>query len=171
MERQARAYFCSSSDCWGYGTGSYGLGFGGLIPGGGLSRKYSGPFWPQAATSAQAATSRRKRIKSACYRMDATEFEAAADDMLERIERALESLELDFERKEGGVLEVEFDDGSKIIVNRHSAAREIWVAARSGGFHFRGDGGTWRDTRGGEELLAALSRLVSEQLGRRILLR
>lgn len=103
--------------------------------------------------------------------MDATEFEAAADDMLERIERALESLELDFERKEGGVLEVEFDDGSKIIVNRHSAAREIWVAARSGGFHFRGDGGTWRDTRGGEELLAALSRLVSEQLGRRILLR
>ena len=103
--------------------------------------------------------------------MDATEFEAAADDMLERIERALESLELDFERKEGGVLEVEFDDGSKIIVNRHSAAREIWVAARSGGFHFRGDGGTWRDTRGGEELLAALSRLVSEQLGRRVLLR
>ena len=103
--------------------------------------------------------------------MDATEFEAAADDMLERIERALESLELDFERKEGGVLEVEFDDGSKIIVNRHSAAREIWVAARSGGFHFRGDGGAWRDTRGGEELLAALSRLVSEQLGRRILLR
>ncbi|HEX6529893.1 MAG TPA: iron donor protein CyaY [Burkholderiales bacterium] len=103
--------------------------------------------------------------------MDATEFEAAADDMLERIERALESLELDFERKEGGVLEVEFDDGSKIIVNRHSAAREIWVAARSGGFHFRGDGGAWRDTRSGEELLAALSRLVSEQLGRRILLR
>ena len=103
--------------------------------------------------------------------MDATEFEAAADDMLERIERALESHELDFERKEGGVLEVEFDDGSKIIVNRHSAAREIWVAARSGGFHFRGDGGAWRDTRGGEELLAALSRLVSEQLGRRVLLR
>lgn len=103
--------------------------------------------------------------------MDATEFEAAADEMLERIERALESLELDYERKEGGVLEVEFDDGSKIIVNRHSAAREIWVAARSGGFHFRADGGAWRDTRGGEELLAALSRLVSEQLGRRVLLR
>jgi CyaY protein len=103
--------------------------------------------------------------------MDATEFEAAADGMLERVERALEALELDFERKEGGVLEVEFDDGSKIIVNRHSAAREIWVAARSGGFHFRGDGGAWRDTRSGEELLAALSRLVSDQLGRRVLLR
>jgi len=103
--------------------------------------------------------------------MDATEFEAAADAMLERVERALESLELDFERKEGGVLEVEFDDGSKIIVNRHSAAREIWVAARSGGFHFRGDGGAWRDTRSGAELLGKLSELVSERLGRRVLLR
>ena len=103
--------------------------------------------------------------------MDPVQFEAAADAALELIEQAFERLELDFERKEGGVLEVEFDDGSKIIVNRHSAAREIWVAARSGGFHFRGDGGTWRDTRSGEELLAALSRLVSEQLGRRVLLR
>lgn len=103
--------------------------------------------------------------------MDPVEFEAAADAALELIEQAFERLELDFERKEGGVLEVEFDDGSKIIVNRHSAAREIWVAARSGGFHFRRDGAAWRDTRSGEELLDALSRLVSDQLGRRVLLR
>lgn len=103
--------------------------------------------------------------------MDPVEFEAAADAALELIEQAFERLELDFERKEGGVLEVEFDDGSKIIVNRHSAAREIWVAARSGGFHFRRDGAAWRDTRSGEELLAALSGLVSDQLGRRVLLR
>jgi CyaY protein len=103
--------------------------------------------------------------------MDPVEFEAAADAALELIEQAFERLELDFERKEGGVLEVEFDDGSKIIVNRHSAAREIWVAARSGGFHFRPDGAAWRDTRSGEELLDALSRLVSDQLGRRVLLR
>ncbi|HEX7217747.1 MAG TPA: iron donor protein CyaY [Burkholderiales bacterium] len=103
--------------------------------------------------------------------MDPVEFEAAADAALELIEQAFERLELDFERKEGGVLEVEFDDGSKIIVNRHSAAREIWVAARSGGFHFRRDGAAWRDTRSGEELLGALSELVSDQLGRRVLLR
>ncbi len=103
--------------------------------------------------------------------MDPVEFAAAADAALELIEQAFERLELDFERKEGGVLEVEFDDGSKIIVNRHSAAREIWVAARSGGFHFRRDGAAWRDTRSGEELLGALSELVSDQLGRRVLLR
>jgi len=63
------------------------------------------------------------------------------------------------------VLEIEFADGSKIIVNRHDAAREVWVAARSGGFHYRWDGSAWRDTRRGDELLAALSRLISEQAG------
>jgi len=63
------------------------------------------------------------------------------------------------------VLEIEFEDGSKIIVNRHGVAREIWVAARSGGFHFRWDGADWRDTRDGAELLAKLSTLASQQAG------
>jgi CyaY protein len=101
--------------------------------------------------------------------MDESQFEARAAAALEALERALEeSVEADFELKEGGILEIEFDDGSKIIVNRHGAAREIWVAARSGGFHFRWDGAAWRDTRSGEELFAALSELVSRQLGRRV---
>ena len=99
--------------------------------------------------------------------MEEREFEARASAVLETIERALEAsgADLDFELKAGGIVEVEFDDGSKIIVNRHGAAREIWVAARSGGFHFRWDGAAWRDTRNGAELFAALSRLVSEQSG------
>jgi iron-sulfur cluster assembly protein CyaY len=102
--------------------------------------------------------------------MDESEFEARAAAALEAIERALEAaaVDTDFELKEGGILEIEFDDGSKMIVNRHGAAREIWVAARSGGFHFRWDGTAWRDTRSGEELFAALSELVSQQLGRRV---
>lgn len=98
--------------------------------------------------------------------MNESDFEARASAALEALERALEQAELDFERKGDGVLEVEFDDGSKIIVNRHGAAREIWVAARSGGFHFRWDGSAWRDTRNGTELFAALSELISGQLGR-----
>ena len=102
--------------------------------------------------------------------MDESEFEARAAAALEAIERALEGagVEADFELKGGGILEIEFDDDSKMIVNRHGAAREIWVAARSGGFHFRWDGTAWRDTRSGEELLAALSELLSRQLGRRV---
>jgi CyaY protein len=103
--------------------------------------------------------------------MDEAQFEAAAAAALGSLERSLEALEdVDFELKPGGILEIEFDDGSKIIVNRHGAAREIWVAARSGGFHYRYDGSTWRDTRSGGELFAALSELISQQLGRRVLL-
>ena len=92
--------------------------------------------------------------------MAADDFEVQAERTLDRLEQALEASGLDFERKEGGIVEVELDDGARIIVNRHAAAREIWVAARSGGFHFRWDGAAWRDTRDGSELFAALSRLV-----------
>jgi len=100
--------------------------------------------------------------------MNETEFAAAAEATLDALERALDVAEVDFERKPGGVLELEFDDGSKIIVNRHGAAREIWVAARAGGFHYRWDGAAWRDTRSGAELFDALSELVSAPLGRRV---
>lgn len=104
--------------------------------------------------------------------MNETEFEALAGAALERIEHALEAsgVDADFELKEGGVLEIEFGDGSKIIVNRHGTAREIWVAARSGGFHFRWDGSVWRDSRDRTELFAALSRLVSMQSGSPVIL-
>jgi CyaY protein len=100
--------------------------------------------------------------------MDEREFETRAAQALAATEQALEAAELDadFELKEGGILEIEFEDGSKIIINRHAAAREIWVAARSGGFHFRWDGTAWRNTRDGSELFAALSKLVSQQSGR-----
>jgi CyaY protein len=104
--------------------------------------------------------------------MDERQFEALASQALNRIERALDEsgIDADFELKEGGVLELEFGNGSKIIVNRHGAAREIWVAARSGGFHFRWDGSAWRDTRDGAELFAALSKLVSAQSGTGVIL-
>src|SRR5437667_9239421 len=105
--------------------------------------------------------------------MDEREFDVLATQTLQRIERALDEsgIDADFELKEGGVLELEFDNGSKIIVNRHAAARQIWVAARAGGFHFRWDGAVWRDTRDGTELFAALSKAVSAQSGQAVLLR
>ena len=64
-----------------------------------------------------------------------------------------------------GILEIECGDGSKLIVNRHVPNREIWVAARAGGFHFRADNGVWRDTRSGGELAAQLTELLREQGG------
>ena len=105
--------------------------------------------------------------------MDETEFDALAEQVLSRIEAALEEtgVDADIELKPGGVIEIEYADGSKMIINRHAAAREIWVAARSGGFHFRWDGAAWRDTREGTELFAALSKLVSAQSGRPVRLK
>ena len=102
--------------------------------------------------------------------MDDKEFARLADETLSRIENALETsdADLDFELQAGGILEIEFADGSKIIVNRHSVAKEIWVAARSGGFHFRHDGRVWRDTRDGAELFEKLSALVGEQAGQAV---
>ena len=99
--------------------------------------------------------------------MEDREFNTLADAALARIEAALEAsgADIDFELAAGGVLEIEFADGSKIIVNRHGVAREIWVAARAGGFHFRWDGLVWRDTRDGGELMNKLSTLASQQAG------
>lgn len=99
--------------------------------------------------------------------MDDKDFNRLADAALARIDAALEACgaDLDFELAPGGVLEIEFADGSKIVVNRHAVAREIWVAAKSGGFHFRWDGAAWRDTRDGAELMARLSALASQQAG------
>jgi CyaY protein len=99
--------------------------------------------------------------------MNDSEFNARADEALKQIEAGLEAsdVDLDFEMASAGVLEIEFEDGSKIIVNRHGAAQEIWVAAKSGGFHYRWDGSAWRDTRGGDELLTALSTLATAQAG------
>jgi CyaY protein len=99
--------------------------------------------------------------------MEEREFNALADAALRRIEDAVEGCgaDVDLEVKPGGVLELEFADGSRIIINRHTAAREIWLAARSGGYHFRWDGGQWVGTRGGEELMVAIARCMSEQAG------
>lgn len=99
--------------------------------------------------------------------MNEQEFAALSAAMLNKIEQVLESCgaDIDVELKPGGVIDVECADGSKIIINRHVAAREIWLAARSGGFHFRPDNGRWLGTRDGADLLAVLARCLSEQTG------
>ena len=63
---------------------------------------------------------------------------------------------------------VPLPDGSRIIVNRQTPNREIWVAARSGGFHYRWRDGAWRDTRGEREFFAALAEIIDAQAGERV---
>src|SRR5512134_3836422 len=99
-----------------------------------------------------------------------SEFIAAADRTLaaigEALDAALEASDVDLDWSlNDGILELECEDGGKVIVNRHVPNREIWVAARAGGFHFRPQDGAWRDTRSGAELGAALGSLLRAQAG------
>ena len=99
--------------------------------------------------------------------MEESAFNALAEAEQARIESALEAcgVDIDIEPKPGGILELEFDNGTKMIINRHTAAREIWVAAKSGGFHFRPQNGRWINTRDGADLWAMLAALASAQAG------
>jgi CyaY protein len=107
--------------------------------------------------------------------MTESEFLGVAEQALDAIESALDRLadEVDVEcSRTGNVLEIEFlDNGSRIIVNSQAAMQELWVAARSGGFHYRLADGSWRNTRDGSELFEALSSMASEQGGKALLLR
>lgn len=103
--------------------------------------------------------------------MTESEFMGMAEATLDQIEISLEhaaaSSDLDIEcSRTGNVLEIEFvDNASKIIINSQAPMQELWVAAKSGGFHYRHDGLRWINTRDGSELFAALSDMVSTQSG------
>ena len=108
--------------------------------------------------------------------MTESEFLGLAESTLDRIEQAFDRLfdqdVVDVEcKRNGNVLEIEFvDNGSKIIVNSQAPMQQMWVAGRSGAFHYAWRDGGWYDTRDGSELFAALSRLVSAQGGEPVLL-
>lgn len=103
--------------------------------------------------------------------MTESEFLTLADATLNAIEAALERAtdndELDVEcSRSGNVLEIEFiDNGSKIIVNSQAPMQEMWVAAKSGGFHYKHENARWINTRDGSELFDALSAMVGQQGG------
>jgi CyaY protein len=103
--------------------------------------------------------------------MNETEFSALAEATLDAIESAVEATGADIEAaRTGNVLTLELGDGSKVVVNSQAPMRQIWVAARSGGFHYARQDGLWRDTRDGGELFAALSRILSTQGGEPLVL-
>jgi CyaY protein len=97
--------------------------------------------------------------------MTESDFHRAVEAILARIEASLEDHEALDVDVEAGVLTITCGDASRIIVNRQTPNREVWVAAKSGGFHFVLRDGLWRDTRSGDELFESLTRLVAAQCG------
>lgn len=102
--------------------------------------------------------------------MNDSEFNLAADTTLLAIEAAVENAvdtadgDIDFETS-AGILTLSFDNGSKVIINRQLATQEMWVAARSGGFHCGRKNNDWFCNTTGETLSALVSRVCSEQAG------
>ncbi|HEV7815187.1 MAG TPA: iron donor protein CyaY [Janthinobacterium sp.] len=109
--------------------------------------------------------------------MSESEFLALAEATLDRIEAAFDRLNdadlLDVEcSRSGNVLEIEFiGNATKIIVNSQAPMQELWVAARSGGFHYKRAGQEWLNTRDSSELFAALSAMASTQAGAEVVLK
>ena len=98
-------------------------------------------------------------------------------EFAERVERLLSSIDAAFDRlgdehdidveRTGTVLTITFESGRRMVVNSQEANREVWLAAKSGGFHYRWDDdrATWDDTRGDVDLKTRLATLVEEETG------
>ena len=107
--------------------------------------------------------------------IDDKQFHQLGSNLLQSIEVALEKaddeldLDLDVERQGGNVINIRFRDKSVIVVNTQPPLHEIWVAAKSGGYHYRWAGTMakplWLDTKTGKELLSDLTEFASAQAG------
>jgi len=110
--------------------------------------------------------------------IDDKQFHEQGSYLLHSIELALEAaddeldLDLDLERQGGNVINIRFRDKSVIVINTQPPLHEIWVAAKSGGYHYRWAGSInqplWLDTKTGRELLSDLSQFASSQAGKEI---
>lgn len=101
--------------------------------------------------------------------MTETEFNDLVDDTLMKIEEGVDASGVDIECETAtGILTLEFTDGSKIIINRQRPIQELWLAAKSGGFHYKWDGAAWRNTRDGSEFFNTLSACASQQSGQTV---
>jgi CyaY protein len=104
-------------------------------------------------------------------RLAESDYEARAAAVLASVEAAADRwlqddvIDIDTHRT-GGLLELSFPNGSKIVLNTQPPLQELWLAARSGGLHFRWDAGRWIDTREQREFFDALSACASEQAGK-----
>lgn len=98
--------------------------------------------------------------------MTETEFNCLADRVFALVGEAIDAAEGDIDwTLNEGVLEIECPDRSKLILSRHTPNRELWLAAKSGGYHYRLDGEGWHNTRGGDDLRRRLAQSLREQAG------
>jgi len=105
--------------------------------------------------------------------MDEAEFDRRAAQALRKLDDALRDVDGVESDLAGDILTLEFEDGSRFVVNAHAAAQQIWLSANLQGWHFgwHEPTGSWRDTRSGAELFTELGQLVSAKLSEPVKLR
>jgi CyaY protein len=99
--------------------------------------------------------------------MTAPDIEPRIEATLKSLAAKVEALERDELEVESvpGLLDVEFEDGTKLILSRQSATGQIWLAEPQGGWRFDLRDGRWIDDKRGVDLQAALERLLAGKLG------
>jgi len=100
--------------------------------------------------------------------MDDASFDSVARDELHALENAFSEIDPDDVEvsTSDGVLRLDLRDGTRIVINSHRAARQIWMAAVASAWHFDPSGdGSWRAAKTGEELRPTLARVVRERIG------
>ena len=103
--------------------------------------------------------------------MTESEFLQHSDALFADIEDQIDEGGWDFDCQfSGNVLTLEADDGSQIIVNRHTPNQELWIAAKSGGYHFAERDGQWLATRDGSEFFTVLSEALSVAAGEEVVI-
>ncbi len=103
--------------------------------------------------------------------MTETEFNDLIDHTFTLIEEAIDECEADIDSEDSaGVLSLGCEDGSAIIFSRQAASRELWLAARSGGFHFIYRQGQWYCPKYEKSLAQLFAEITEAQAGETITL-
>ena len=102
--------------------------------------------------------------------MTDSEFLDLAENLLRSVEASCDRIndqnlaDIDNQRV-GAMITLAFSNGSQIVINLQKPLHEVWLAAKSGGYHFKFDGRQWSDSKGRGEFFASLSSFASEQAG------
>ncbi len=102
--------------------------------------------------------------------MNDLEFMDRAEQLLLAVEQCCDHIndttdaDVDSQRT-GGMITLTFPNGTQIIINQQKPLHEMWMAAKSGGYHYQFDGQHWQDTKGAGEFFAGLSRAATAQAG------
>src|ERR1035437_9599898 len=96
-------------------------------------------------------------------------FSQTYDTTIRNLESRLSDLvdegkDFDFQRK-GDVLEIEFDDGEKVVITPQSPLEQLWVSANYAGHRFNWNGDEWANEKGGETIDGFIDRIIADKLG------